>query len=147
MWPFKRKQQSGLPDRLIYKSGEAFFEMQCKYGHTTLGENTGIVGIVLDAKREFGVETAVKVQPNGTQLATLRIAGEEGGFVTFAETGSAGGDVLKPGDLVVWVPGIYNQQLAQKMGDDRAGWIGLIRAKIAPESNTADNSLVILSRY
>ncbi len=146
-WPFGKSKKSPGLEKLVYKSGEAFFEMQCKYGHTALVPGQGVVGIVLDAKKQFGTEVAVKVMPNGCQLATLRIAGDDGGFTTFAETQSANGERLNPGDLVVWMPGVHNPDLAQKFGDERSGWIGLIIAKIAPESNILDNSLSVICRY
>jgi hypothetical protein len=148
MWPFKPKSapKVALP-KLIYKSGEAFFEMQCKYGHTDIVEGQGIVAIMLDAKEEFGTEVAVKIQPNGCQLATIRVAATDGGFRSFAEAASAKGDRLKPGDLVVWVPMTHMKRLADTAGDHRQGWIGLIVAKVAPETDPANNELSLLCRY
>jgi hypothetical protein len=148
MWPFKPKEtpKPALP-KLIYKSGEAFFRSQCQYGFTDIVEGQGIVAIVLDAREEFGTEVAVKVQPNGCQLATIRIASPDGGFRSFAETASPNGDRLKPGDLVVWVPMTHMQKLADTAGDHRQGWIGLIVAKIAPEADPANNELSLLCRY
>jgi len=148
MWSFKRKKgPSGIPEKLPFKSAQGFFEMQCKYGHTDLIKGNGVVAIVIDAKKEFGTQDAVKLQANGCQLATLRVAAEDGGFITFAETASAGGDRLKPDDLVVWLPGAHNPVLGERMGDPRASWIGLIVAKIAPEMSTTDNELTVICRY
>ncbi len=146
MWPFKRKRDPALPN-LVYKSSEAFFEMQCKYGHTELEEGSGVVAIILDAMQEFGTSVAVKIQPSGNQLATIKVASEDGGFVTFAETLSTGGDRLKPGDLVVWVPGTYMDELTQTVVDPRSAWMGLIIAKIAAESDPNTNELKVICQY
>jgi len=146
MWPFKNKPKLPLPN-LIFKSGESFFAMQCKYGHTGLEEGRGVVAIVLDARQEFGTSVAVKIQSSGNQLTTIKVASEDGGFVTFAETLSAGGDRLKPGDLVVWVPGKYMDELTQTVVDPRSAWMGLIVAKIAAESDPNTNELTVICRY
>ena len=148
MWPFSRKKSSKptLP-KFIYTSGEAFFEMQCKFGYTEITEQKGIVGIVLDAKLVYGTEVSVKIQPNGCQVATIKLASSDGGFVTFAETASSGGDRLEPGDLIVWLPMIRSQKFADALGDDRRGWIGLIIAKIAAESDPNTNELSVICRY
>ena len=148
MWPFKGKSasKSDLP-RLIYKSGEAFFEMQCKYGHTDIKENEGIVALVLDARKDLGTDVDVKIQPNGCQLATIKVASSDGGFTTFAETASPKGDKLRPGDLVVWVPMAHMKDLAESVGNHRQGWIGLIVAKVAPESDPNTNELTVICQY
>jgi hypothetical protein len=147
MWSFKRKPQKPALPKVIYKSGDAFFQMQCKYGHTEIHESKGLIALVLDSKKEFGTDVAVKVQPNGCQLATIRVASADGGFRTFAETASSTGDPLEPGDLVVWVPMAHMKELADQVGDHRSNWIGLIVAKVAPEWDPASNELSFLCRY
>lgn len=132
---------------VVYKSAEAFFESQCKYGYTALKEGSGIVAIVLDSRKEFGTSVAVKTQPSGNQLATVKVASEDGGFITFAETLSAGGDRLDPGDLVIWIAGSYLPELAESIGDARSAWMGLIVAKIAAESDLATNEFTVICRY
>ncbi len=146
MWPFKRKANPALPN-LVYKSGEAFFRLQCKYGHTEIKEGNGIVAIVLDSMQEFGTSVPVKIQPSGNQLAAIKVASEDGGFVTLAETLSAAGDRLKPGDLVVWVPEAYLPEMAEQVRDPRGGWVGLIVAKVAAESDPNTNELKVLCQY
>lgn len=147
MWPFKRRPapQLALP-KLIYKSGEAFFTSQCEYGHTEIKERQGVVALVLDAVKEYGTQVAVKIQPNGRQLATIKVASPDGGFDTFAETASPGGEALRPGDLVVWVPMTRVDHLINT-GDERQGWLGFIVAKIAPEDDLNTNELTVLCRY
>jgi hypothetical protein len=146
MWPFTRKTKLN-PPILLFKTGEAFFEMQCEFGCTELRKDQSIVAIVLDAKKKFGMPAAVEIKPNGNQLVTIRVASQDGGFFTVAETNSNGGDRLKPGDLVVWVPVAYHQEIAKTLGDERSGWVGPLIAKIAPEANPNDNELKVICRY
>ena len=130
MWPFTRKPKSD-PPILLFKTGEAFFEMQCEFGYTELRKGQSIVAIVLDAEKKFGMPAAVEIKPSGNQLVTIRVASQDGGFLTVAETNSNGGDRLKPGDIVVWVPLSYHPEIAKSLGDDRSGWVGPLIAKIA----------------
>jgi hypothetical protein len=146
MWPFKTKRKPDLPT-LIFKSGESFFEMQCKYGHTDIRKNVGIVALVLDAEEMFGTSEAVKIDERGIQTATLRVAAEDGGFLTIAQTASAKGDELSPGDVVVWVPSEHLPQMGNAMGDHRSGWVGLIVARVAPEMDPRSNELTLICRY
>lgn len=146
MWPFTRKPKPS-PPILLFKTGEAFFEMQCKFGHTELRKGQSIVAIVLDAKKKFGMPAAVEIKPSGNQLVTIRVASQDGGFFTVAETNSNGGDRLEPGDLVVWVPLAYHQEIAKTLGDERSGWVGPLIAKIAPEADPSDNELRVICRY
>ena len=147
MWGWKKKTKD-LPDKIPFKTPEGFFETQCKFGGTRLAEGVGVVAIVLDAKAAFGTSVAVKIQENGCQLAALRVAADDGGFVTTAETASPKGDRLKPNDIVIWVPGAYLPALAKAAGDKRRGWVGLIMAKIAPEMPIRpDVPWTILSEY
>ena|ERR1700730_2948892 len=102
---------------------------------------------VLDAQREFGTSTAISIGQDGSQLAALRVASEDGGFLVFATTPSAEGEKLQPGDVVLWVPYEYNKEAGDQMSDKRSGWVGLIRAKIKPEINSANPSFVVACRY
>lgn len=153
MWPFKGRQtpaprsDNATPGTLYFKSGPAFFEMQCKYGHTDLKEGQGIVALVLDAAKEFGTSAAVKVEPDGSQLAFVRVASSDGGFVVPAHTPSSKGERLRPDDVVIWIPHTYSDEIAEGLGDRRAGWVGIIRAKVAPELNPADPKLRVICDY
>ena len=142
----KSKKKRDLPV-LPFKSGEAFFEMQCKYGYTDIVAGQGVSALVLDAVKEFGLPEAVKVQPNGCQLATIKVASEDGGFIVTAETASANGGALKPGDVVIWVPMTHLQKLADYVGEHRQGWAGLIVAKVAPEMDPNSREMKVLCRY
>jgi hypothetical protein len=147
MWPFKKQRQMGLPKLLPFKSGAAFFEYQCQYGQTEIRENMGIVAIVLNAKEDFGTDDAIKIEQDGSQLAMIRVASDDGGFIVPAHTPSGKGDRLKPNDIVIWVPMSYQKELGEKLGDKRAGWVGLLRAKIAPEIDTTKDGFNIISQF
>ena len=131
MWPFKRSKPR-IPN-LIFKGGREFFEYQCKYGHTSIKENEAIVALVLDAKEEFGTQQSVALAPNGIQKAVIKVASDDGGFVVVAETASSRGKRLKPGDIVFWVPMMWEKSVAEALGSERQGWIGPIVAKLKPE--------------
>jgi hypothetical protein len=131
VWPFKRRR-TNLSKKLRFKSGREFFEHQCKYGNTKLKINSSIVALVLDARNELGTPTAVSIRSDGTQLAALRVASEDGGFLVFSSTLSGKGQKLKPGDVVIWEPSSFNAELSGKTSDQRTGWIGFIRAKVKP---------------
>lgn len=149
MWPFKTSKQSTktVIQKLPFKSGAAFFEYQCKFGETTIKQNMGIVSIVIDAPKEFGVLSSVKINPDGSQLALINVASEDGGFIVPANTPSKTGDRLVAGDLVIWVPMVFNNEIGIKMGDSRSGWVGMIRAKIAPELDMSKPGFVIICPY
>lgn len=147
MWPFRKRNQGANPSILSFRDGRAFFEMQCKYGDTRLEENKGVVALVLDAAKEFGTSVAVKTETDGRQIAALRVASEDGGFVVMASTPSKRGDPLHPGDAVIWVPSVYNEVVAKGFGDRRSGWVGFIRAKVAPEWDTQGDGFRFICSY
>lgn len=153
IWPFKPKSPAPSRERLptlYFKGGQEFFEYQCKFGHTQIEKGVAIVGIVLDAVKEYGVPVAVKVEQDGTQLAMIRVASDDGGFVVAAKTPTKG-EKLAVGDLVMWVPAAFSEEVGSKVQDRRFGWIGLVRAKIAPELDmnpgAKTNGFKLLSKY
>lgn len=150
MQPYS-KNSSGrpLPSVLPFKSGAAFLEYQCKYGHTDIVPKQGVAALVVDAKKELGTSQAVKVEADGQQMAMLKVASKDGGFTVAARTLSGEGDRLKPDDVVIWVPLEYAEGVVDKDSgmDPRFGWIGFIAAKVAPEIDTANPEFKILSRY
>jgi hypothetical protein len=146
MWPFKQKRKSIIPI-MIFKTGQGFFEYHCKYMDTKIRTGKPLAAIVLDAKAEFGAQVAVKTDERGIQTATLRVASNDGGFITVSQTLSAKGEALNPGDVVAWVPGPYNVELARGMGNERSGWVGLILAKVAPEIDVSSGEMKVICRY
>ncbi|WP_296707510.1 hypothetical protein [Rhodoblastus sp.] len=117
---------------------KAFFTLQCKYGDNKIEPNKGIVAMVLDAEREFDAPTPVKVEADGKQTAVLRVASRDGGFVVLAKT-SGRGELLRPGDFVIWVPRNYSNDVAETSNDARFGWVGSIPAKIKTQGPPFEN--------
>ena len=73
-FPWRKRQQPQFPPVLYYKSNADFFASQCEFGYTEIQQDVAIVGLVLDAKAEFGVPTSISIGPDGSQLAAVRIA-------------------------------------------------------------------------
>lgn len=146
MWPFKQKKKLNIPV-LVFKSGQDFFEYHCKFMDTKIQREKPLVAIVLDAKLDFNAQIAVKTDERGIQIAALRVASDDGGFITFSETLSAGGERLSPGDVVAWLPCKYSPESAKSFGSHESGWIGLIFAKIAPEIDTAGGQMKLICHY
>lgn len=146
IWPFKKEEKE--PVRTIYfRSGPAFHEYQCKYGHTEIAINAGIPALVLNAQEAFGIPAPVIINPDGTQLAALRVASKDGGFLVFASAPAGSGERLEPGDVVIWVPFEYLTEVGSQATDPRTGWSGLIRAKVSPEISLENPNFVISCRY
>jgi hypothetical protein len=146
MWPFKRKQKSKL-SALVFQTGQDFFDYHCKFMDTKLQQGKPLAAIVLDSKEEFGTQVAVKTDERGIQIAALRVASDDGGFVTLSQTLSAEGDALKPGDVVAWIPEAYNEMLARGLGNEQSGWVGLILAKVAPEIDLNSGQMTVICHY
>ncbi len=151
IWPFSKKAKSGSPEKLIFKSGEAFLEYQCQFGHTKIVPKQGIVAVVLDSQKEFGTASPVKIEPDGSQMVTLKVASEDGGFVVSSQTLTGRGDRLKPDDVVIWVPMEHINMGADNIGmadlDPRFGWVGFVVAKVKPELDMSKPEFNIICRY
>ena len=146
MWWHKKKPPA-LPDRLPFKTTRGFFEMQCKYGSTRLEPGLGIVAIVNDGQKIFGAGNYVDVL-FGVQKAMLKVASDDGGFEMMSETASPNGELLKPDDLVIWVPHHQSPDFARIFPDKRSAWIGtIIVAKVAPVISLTDGEFTILCSY
>ncbi len=119
---------------LYFKSGEAALEMACKYMDCSLTEGSFLPAVVLDSRKLFGTEASVKMQANGIQLAMLRVASTDGGFLVAANTANPSGPSLEPGQLVVWQAMSYMPEMTEAgAADERFGWIGLIVGTLKPE--------------
>lgn len=148
VWPFSKKaQRRGMPQKLPFKSGAAFLEYQCKFGQTEIRPKQGIVALVLDSSKEFGAKEAVKVEPDGQQMAALKVASEDGGFIVMAQTPTGDGDRLKPDDVVIWVPVSHSKEIVPDGIDERFGWSGFIAAKVKPEIDMMNPNLEIICKY
>jgi hypothetical protein len=91
-----------------------------------LYQGVRLPAIVLDAKEEFDTEQSVKIQDDGSQLAVIKVADSDGGFVVPAQTTGRGSVVLKPGDLVAWQAMEHMPDIGNEAGDYRFGWVGFI---------------------
>lgn len=118
---------------LAFKSGTAALEYACKFMECPLRTGVSLPAVVLDSRTHFDMRTAVKVQPDGNQVAALRVAAEGGGFIVLATTAGPRGPRLQPGQLVVWHAMTYDSDLAQTGTDRRLGWVGLIIGTLRPE--------------
>ena len=110
------------PPVLIFKDGKSAFEYTCRYGQTRITRRQGIVALVMDATQEAGTEVAVKIRNDGTQVCLVKVASQDGGFTVVSETVGSG-DLLTPGDVVVWVPLSYRWFLKRVFSDKRQRWI------------------------
>jgi hypothetical protein len=136
-----------LPEYIPLKSNEAAFKFACKLHPDEISEGTGHVGLVLDSKILIGADVSVKVQSDGRQLTILKIANSDGGFVVPAMTAIKNAPALKPGDLVMWVAGQFLPDLAEKLGDPRKGWVGLIFGVLAPEMRADNGAFRVAINY
>ena len=116
---------------LPFKSAEAAFEHACKYMENTLDVGSVLPALVIDAAEMFGVPFAVKQNDDGTQLATIKVASDDGGFIAIADT-LGKGPVLQVGDFVAWHAGTFNKELANASEDKRTGWVGFIVGTLEP---------------
>lgn len=140
------KKKARLPI-LRFENGEQFVDYHCSYMNTRLERGAPLAAVVLDARESFGTSVAVKIEDNGVQTAMLRVASADGGFTVMAQTASSDGDKLEPGDSVAWIPMEHMGQIAEAVGDERFGWVGIIVAKIAPEIDENTKQMTVISGY
>jgi hypothetical protein len=86
-----------------------------------------------------------EIQGNGRQMASVRVASADGGFIVSASTGGSGGPRLLPGHFVAWQAERYDAQVAKEapptqkrfglfgVKDKRLGWVGLIAGTLKRE--------------
>ena len=130
VWPFSKKPPQKKASVLVFKSGEAFFKYQCKFGVIDIIPGEGMISLVLDGSKEFNLPSPVKILENGVQRVVLKVASEDEGFIVVAETLGSKGDRLKPGDIVTWVPGSQVPISPSISADPRFGWVGMITSKL-----------------
>ena len=135
------------PPHSLKGDTKALFDLQCKYGESDIVPGRAVVALVLDATKEFGTSVPIKIEADGRQLAVIKVIAPDGGFIVPAWT-PGGGEHLRVDDLVMWVPTTWAKQVADISGDPRAGWVGLIRAKIKPDIPLGPgNSWEFICRY
>lgn len=130
--------------RLTFEDSLTAFEHACDC-ECLLHEGIVLPALVLDARELLDAETAVKIQDDGRQIASVRVASPDGGFVVSASTSGAHGPTLEPGHFVAWQAERYDLQLAKhtfarrkRFGwmnwkDKRLGWVGVIEGTLKLE--------------
>ena len=136
---FKRKKatpssasKKDMPP-LYFKDGNAALEYACKFMECPLREGSFLPAVVLDSRESFGTQAAVKTQEDGNQIAMLRVASDDGGFLVMATTANPKGPKLQPGQLVAWTAMKHVPAIADAVEDKRFGWVGLIVGTLKPE--------------
>ncbi len=115
---------------LVFKSNEAAFEYACRFMQCDLAEGAFLPALVVDAREMFGASKALARPSDGTQVAVLRVASRDGGFVVAAQTVGANGPELSPGDFVAWQAAEFSSRIAAGSDDPRFGWVGLILGRL-----------------
>jgi hypothetical protein len=130
--------------RLAFEDSLTAFEQACE-GECLLHEGAMLPALVLDVRESFGTVTAGGIQGNGRQMASIRVASADGGFIVSAATSGSRGPKLQPGHFVAWQAQRYDPQVAKKapathkrfgwfgLKDKRMGWVGLIAGTLKPE--------------
>ena len=124
-------ESSTIP--LFFKDTQAAFTYACDYLQIDLKEGAVLPALVLDAAAALGGGAPVRHQPDGIQIAMLRVCAKDGGYMVIASSVSANGPVLQPGDLVAWQASTPVDALATQFPDPRSTWSGLILARLLPE--------------
>jgi hypothetical protein len=141
--PTHRTEANPFLERAFEDSSTAF-ALACD-SECVLHEGVILPALVLNARELFGTATAVTIQDNGRQIACIRVASPDGGFIVSASTSGARGPTLQPGYFVAWQAGRYDPQVAKdaparrkrfgwlSLKDKRFGWIGLIEGTLKLE--------------
>jgi hypothetical protein len=147
--PIRRRAVDHSPripfPRLEFEDGFTAFEQACN-GECLLHEGIMLPALVLDARELSGAAAAVEIQDDGRQIASIRVASADGGFIVSASTGGSHGPRLQPGHFVVWQAERYDPRLAKEapattkkrfgifgLKDKRLGWVGLIAGTLKSE--------------
>jgi hypothetical protein len=118
---------------LVFEDGSAALEYACKFMECSLHEGSNLPAVVLDSRELFATPTAVRTQDDGNQIAMIRVASDDGGFVVPATTAGPNGPKLQPGQLIAWIAMKHLPEITQTMKDKRFGWVGLIVGTLKPE--------------
>jgi hypothetical protein len=135
----------GIPfPRFAFEDSLAAFEHACD-GECLLHEGIMLPALILDACELFGAATAVEIESSGRQMAFVRVASADGGFIVSASTCGSRGPRLQPGQFVAWQAERYDPLAAKNapvthkrfglfgLRDRRLGWVGLIAGTLKRE--------------
>lgn len=124
---------SGEPTLLTYKNATSAFQSQCTTMDCTVSIGKALPALVVDAQKELGAEdNGVATDDRGHQMAFLKVASSDGGFVVAATANAPGGPTLYPGQLVLWCPVTFDARVGQPFGDVRFAWLGKIIGTLTP---------------
>lgn len=126
-------EETGASEPKSFETTLEAFTQACADAQEGIVAEQPMVGIVLDAKDEFGADEPIPVEEDGCARLALRVATKDGGFIVLSKTTHAPKQGVKVGDLVCWVPLKHEPALADKANDERFGWIGLVFATLEPE--------------
>jgi hypothetical protein len=133
----RSSQDTGSQDArlgpLIFRDGFEALTHICQHMEDLLREGASVPAVVMDGSEMFDPAQAVKRNPDGNQIALLRVASSDGGFMVLATTGGPNGPKLRPGQLVIWRALSHSPAIAQAAFDDRYGWLGIITSTMKPE--------------
>ena len=118
---------------LFFRDGFEALTYSCRHSENPPTEGASLAAVVLDAPEMFGTAEGVKTNPDGNQVALLRVASSDGGFTVMATTAGPNGPRLQPGQLVLWQALSYSGALAQSAFDNRFGWLGVITGTLKLE--------------
>ncbi|WP_246030522.1 hypothetical protein [Kluyvera ascorbata] len=118
---------------LCFKDNESAFEYACKYCTTDIAERQGLLALVITDQEPDG---------DGNALYAVKISSDDGGFIVPAlfmkNKSDVGIPILTKGDLVIWVPSQYSDEMAKTLGDKRKGWMGYLAAKAEPRLSQSE---------
>ncbi len=117
---------------LTFTDGASAFEYSCQCLDCTVEPKKPLPALVLDAREHFGQTTPTKINDDNTQTVVLRIPSPDGGFVVLARTAGPEGPALSGGELVAWMPLLYNETLAKETDEAGFGWVGVIMGTLKP---------------
>jgi hypothetical protein len=127
--------------RFAFEDGATAFKQACD-GECLLREGVILPALVLDVRNSFGSAPAAKNLVDGGQIASIRVASADGGFIVSASTSGLRGPTLQPGHFVAWQAERYDPDVAKvapatkkRFGwigvrDKRSGWVGLIKGTL-----------------
>lgn len=137
--------------KLPFKSADGFMEYCNKYFDPSPRKGEGRPALI-PPSGFMDIENHVTKLPDGRFRVSLIVSGAPNGFFAISDTPNPGGDELRSGDLVVWLPfgkpsWFSKTKIGKFTGDKRSNWIGFVVAKIAPEFESETGKFTILSRY
>ncbi|MBX9643377.1 MAG: hypothetical protein K2W91_04655 [Novosphingobium sp.] len=118
-----------------FKSNEAFFEYQCRFGDTTPRYGHVCYAIVVGDHTAIAREAGIATADNLIRVLGIRLAAPDNGRAMLVDHDMRRG-IVHPGDLVAFLPLEHHPAI---------GWQGALIAKCAPAFN--DSGVEVLQRF